>query len=430
LIAGLKSTVSIDENIISGRQEVVLSAQNLMAGPKSTMTIDENEASNSEEVVSSVQNIEKISEAESKYQWLKDIWYNVSGPNSNRAVFVVPRRVYYDNRLERGKPRNTVIIIAEVHDNAVNTIKACELNGRLSKSVKVLKENTVWIRQHRLGHTHCLLVIQCIGLPRDAVFNGSIARVIYKKKGDGYYSRVVSEKQLSLHERSHNPSKPTKGRRSIVVCAITFGHPDRFDQWLMYQQHLGVDRVHLQAHASFIEGAHDYPFLTSSLENGFVQVEIWNDAIVGNRTFYLSQKAKYQDCHNRYIGVFEYMFICDCDDFFNPLLPDKKSIQYYLKRFFSDKTLGSACMHWRHMKCAPRKELVSVVPDGNLTRILSGYKYTKSMAHKCMHRIDAPLMVSVHTVEHLLPGYYGAVTSNSVAYVAHIRRSITKQCKS
>ena len=368
--------------------------------------------------------------AKSRYHPLRDIFYNSNKSNGNRAVFVVPRRAYYDNRLESGKPRDVVVVLAEVHDNAVATILACELDGKLSREISVLKENSAWIRRNYPKHTHCLVAIQCLGLPQDVVFNGSIARVIYKRKGESFYSRVVSEKPLFLHEGSHNPSTLTKGRGSIVVCTTTFGHPDRFDQWLMYQKHLGVEQVHIQAHASFADRAHEYPFLKSSLKNGFARMEVWNDIILSNRTFYLSQKLKYQDCQSRYIGVFEFGLFCDYDDFFNPVIPKQKNIHYYLAKFFSAKDVGSFCLLWTQMTCAPIKRMVAHVPHGNLTSILSGYQSIPRKAHKCIHRMNAPLMVSVHTVVRLL-GNYRKVTltrkKKGIAYVAHVRIS-AKQC--
>ena len=158
--------------------------------------------------------------------------------------------MYYDNRLENGRPRNSVIINAEVHNDAVSTIKACELNGYLSSSLKVKKENNQWILAHRPQYTHCNVIVQCIGLPQDAIFNGSVAKLIYRKENGSYYFRIQSEKPLLLHNVGSNLSAPIKGKGSTVVCVAMFGHIKRFDEWLMYQEYLRVERVHLNIEAA------------------------------------------------------------------------------------------------------------------------------------------------------------------------------------
>jgi hypothetical protein len=284
-----------------------------------------------------------------------DLQYNTSGSNSDRAVFVVPRRVYYDNRLELGKPRNTVIILAEVHDDAVDTIQACELNGRLSKSVKVLKENTKWVRRTHPNHTHCVMVIQCIGLPHDSIFNGSTAKLLYRKEGDDYYSRVESEKPLFLHAGSRNPSTPTRGKGSIVVCTTMYSYPDAFEPWLRYIHYLKVNGVHFNVHKSFAEmSVLGYPFLSESLKNKFAHMDVWQDT-VGDRIYGYSQIMKYNDCLYRHIGVFEYALFIDYDDFFNPMVPNERDIHYYFSKLFSNRNVGSVEFQWHQMKCGLNK---------------------------------------------------------------------------
>ena len=363
-----------------------------------------------------------------KYQPLQDMLYNVNGSNSNRAVFVVPRRVYFDNRLESGKPRNSIIILSEVHDDALGTILACELDGKLSQSIKVLKENTNWVR-HRYPskYTHSALAIQCIGLPQDAIFNGSVAKLIYKKGGDSFYSRVVSEKPLFLHEGSHNPSKPTKGRGSIVMCTTIYGDPDKFDQWLIYNKYLGVEQIHFNSDMSFAESSvRKYPFYNESLRTGFVHVEAWTD-IAGKRNFYRSQILKYHDCLYRHIGVFEYGLFLDFDDFFNPTVAKKRDIHDFFSKFFHSDNVGSVYLPWRQMKCGPIKSQVNNAPHGNLTSILTGPGSSLRSEKKCAHRLNAVLFVAIHNVEKLLPGYRLINYKEKSVYVAH-NRYTNKDC--
>ncbi len=181
----------------------------------------------------------------SKYQPLRNILYNQSGQNDDRSVFVVPRRVYFDTRIHVGKPRNVVLILAEVHDNAVETVLACELNGYFSESILVIKENTDWVRSHKPGYTHCAILVECMGLPLESVTNGSFAKLVYKNEGDDYYSLVETEKPL-IFEIADLESVPVRGSGLVVACTTLYGHPKQFNNWLKYQKTIGVDFVHIK----------------------------------------------------------------------------------------------------------------------------------------------------------------------------------------
>ena len=364
-----------------------------------------------------------------KYQPIQDIHFNMNGINSAHALFVTPRRVYYDTRLEAGKPRNIVVVIAEVHDDAVKAIESCELDGHLAQSIHMFKEKTYWLRHYKPHIRHLNVVIECMGLPQEAIFNGSVAKIIYKRKEDDYYSRVQSEKPLFIQAVGRDLYTPTRGKGSVVVCTTLYHHPDKVDQWVKYHKTLGADMVHINAHTSFSDNATElYPFYNESLNNGFVQLDVWRS--VGNETVYYhhDQMMKYQDCLHRYIGVFDYGLFYDYDDFFNPILPDQKDIHYYFSKFFADKTTGISCIPWHQMKCGPIKKLVKDLPDGNLTSILGSEKSTRRGEKKCAYRLTAPLMLSIHNAQTLLKDFLRKDSAPELAYVAHNRHDI-KPCK-
>ena len=135
-----------------------------------------------------------VSLDKTEYQpyWL--ISYKLTGENDDRSVYVVPRRAYIDNRLAPGKPRNVLLILAEVHDYAVKSVVACELNGFVSTSIKIIKEDTHWVRSHKRGYTHCCILVQCVGLPKNSFVNGTFPNLIYKKYDETFYSVVRCDK--------------------------------------------------------------------------------------------------------------------------------------------------------------------------------------------------------------------------------------------
>ena len=356
--------------------------------------------------------------------YYRDIYYKHGGQNDNRSVFIVPRRVYFDNRVYKGKARNVVLILAQVHDDAVEKIVACELNGFYTKSISIIQEDTYWVRLRRPGYTHCAIVVECKGLPSESIVNGTFPKLVYKKDEEKYYSLVVSELPLILKSFK---STPAKGKGSIVVCTTMFGHPAKFDHWLKYQKTVGVDGVHLNTDRSFIDSATMvYPFLNESLNNGFVQVDVWNDIIDG-RAFYHGQVAKYQDCILRHINVFEYVLIYDADDYFNPRIPDQKDIHYYFDQYFSESSTATVLLPWRQMTCSPVSKKLETLQDGNLTSILSGYDYSYRADAKCAHRVSGLMFVAVHSQLRFLPGYWRVRGNADQAYVAH-NRNTNKEC--
>ena len=350
-----------------------------------------------------------------------DILYVVNGTNSNRSVFVVPRRAYYDTRLVHGKPRNIVVIISEVHDDALKRIIGCELNGKITKSINILNETsfTGWVRKHRTGFTHRIVVVECLGYSAEFVTNGSTTKLLYIKQGDDYYSRVETETPLV---RRSSLSTPTRGNGSIVVCTTVYSKPDKLEDWLRYQKTLGVDMVHMSADITFEENSH--PFLLESIQNGFVQYDIWNN-IVGSRMYNRGQILKYQNCLYRYLGVFEFGMFYDVDDFLNPVLPEHKDIHYYFNKAFSKRKIGTVRFSWKQTLCALIKEQRDNLPDGNLTRIISGSDSEWLKRAKCAHRLSGILLIDIHKAVIKLKGYFGKKADRRQVYVMHHRTTLS-----
>ena len=359
-----------------------------------------------------------IPESKSKYKPICNRSY------SKGDFDVVPRRAYYDTRLAH----NIIKVLAEVHDAFVSTVLACEINGYQSKSVTIKKENLAWVRKHRPGHTHCVVIVLCQGLPQHSICNHSIVELIYKKKNDTCYSRVRTEKPMNILNPKET-SQFTRGKGSVVVCSTMFDHPPKFNEWLKYQKAIGADMVHLNVHPSFFENATViYPYIEEATSSGFLVMEEWKD-ILGNRNYRKGQFLKYQDCAFRYVGVFEYGVFCDYDDFFTPLIPEHKDIHYYVRKLFSSNNVGTVRVPWQQYICKPIEEIYKKLPDGNLTKSLSGYdSYRRSQA-KAIHRLFALEMVNIHGSDELLPGFNNILSDPKLANFAHIRKNYKKDCR-
>ena len=341
-----------------------------------------------------------------------DRWYNVS---DDRYIDLVPRRAYYDNRMNR----NLVLVLAEMlgSDELESSIIMCEMNGYYSK-VRVIKEDTWWLRTHKPGHSHYNTFIQCIEFPEQAIRHGSTVRIISKLSNDSCYHRVATEKPLVLMGDS---TRPTQGRGSVVVCSTLFGRPPYVNEWLRYQKFMGVDKVHLNVEASFAENATTlYPELRDGLNSGFVEMEVWKN-YVGDRMYYYAQIVKYQDCLMRYAGFYEYAFLHDSDDFFNPMIPGK-DIHHHLKLVFNSAKLSSVRFRWRKFECRPVASVYKNLPDGNITRSLGANTTTSWIDnYKSVYRLASAGLVAVHGEYKLLSGHRWVIADPSVAYMAHIR---------
>ena len=334
---------------------------------------------------------------------------------------IVPRRAYFDNRTVSGKPRNLVMVLAELLDNEATekSIVSCELNGHHTKA-RVVRERTTWVREFFPGHTHANSYVYCEGFPKEVISNGSTVRLVYrcnntKFNDEDCYCMIAVEKPLVLM-KSGEPK-----RNSIVICTALYDRPPYFDQWLKYQHTIGIDKVHLNVEASFAENATSiYPSLKEALDTGFVSMEVWKN-YVANKIYYYSHTTKLQDCVMRYTGVYDYTFVCDVDEFFVPLVPDEKDIHYYVNRFFNKNFLSSINVSWRRFLCKPDQSLYRHLRDGNVTQALTGPDSSWDKHPKTIHRLAVTGIVGAHKSFSNLPGYKSTKLDRRFAYMGHVR---------
>lgn len=329
---------------------------------------------------------------------------------------VIPRTAYFGSRYIDGSNQDVTVVLAEVNTSilAQNLIIACQWKHQFSTSIKIVPDPIMqWIQHNKKGYSHFFAMIYCFGLTPNPIISSDV-KIIYKTNGG--YESVNTEKSLRLL----NNASHTKEVDSVVVCATMYGHPVRFEEWLRYQKTIGVDKVHLSVQVSFIAGIEWYPFLRESLANGFVVVEVWKQYLNFNEIFYYSQSLIYQDCVMRYQSSFEYAMIVDYDDFFIPVVPKRKDVHYYVNRIFDENT-ASVRLPWVELPCAVRN--YTILFDGNVTQTFSrGDVRIKRTEKKCIHRLSAVDLISIHQAYKIMPGYVNSqVEGVNLAYFAHIR---------
>ena len=349
--------------------------------------------------------------------------------NGDSDLLVVPRKAYYDNR-NAWKPNkgNVVVVLTEMSDVAHGTTTTCEINGHYTDAIDDLKEDTHWVRSRFKGHTHSLVFVFCLFVPKEAIVDGASVKLLHKGKGDSCYSRVETEYPLVVKTDFYAaPKRFGKGPNSVVVCIALFDRPPFFNEWLRYQKDLGPDLVHINADSSFaVNATHDYPFLKEALDSGFAKMEVWRNPL-GKKVFWHNEILKYQDCIMRYLGVYQYAFMLDFDDFFNPVLPDHRDMKYYVNRFFKGRP-KQATVYVKWLAYCTYPDMSRVPPNGNLTAAITDYTRTHraSSGYKGLHRVDGVLYVGIHNSFTRVQGFYSGNTDPKLSYVAHIRPR--KQC--
>ena len=337
---------------------------------------------------------------------------------------VIPRTVYHESLVIDGFRQSVIIVLAEVNWIVLeqSLIVSCQIKDQFSTHLEVVPDPIMeWIKTHKKGYTHYFSMIYCFGFQKKFIQGGGTVQIIYRTDKNGSHMSVRSENLLNgkLHTVRPNSS-------SVVVCATMYGHPARFDEWLRYQKTIGVDMVHVSAQVSFIVAMEQYPFLSESLNNGFVKIQVWKEYLKENEIFYHSQSLVYQDCLMQYRHSFEYAMMIDYDDFFIPAISKKINIHYYLSHLFGAST-ASIRLPWIQYHCKPMN-YTSLV-DGNVTRILSGQDLNRRSESKSIHKLDAVEIVSIHSASKTKTGYtIEKVSGVHVAYFAHIRPS-KRQCK-
>jgi len=335
---------------------------------------------------------------------------------SNRLV--IPRRAYYDHRnVWMPQKGNVVILLTEMNDLAVNTIKACKINGNITISrVEII--NSSWVRKKFPHITYFTVLIECLFVPSEALVHGSKVHLIHKQETDDCYSQVESEQPLVV--KHLKPGFVERGPSSVIICISVFKRPQFFNEWLKYQKHIGIDRVHIAADPSFsVNATSAYPYLREALDSGFATMEVWNNPL-GKKVFYYSQILKLQDCVMQNEGIFQYGLLLDSDEFFNPLIPTQKSIGFYMRKHYQfANNVATVCFKWVKYFCQVHP--YRAVDTGNLTATLDNLTDVKIRPErKCIHKLSNVLSIGIHRVNIAVKGFYTRNAGNT-AYIAHFR---------
>ena len=340
---------------------------------------------------------------------------------------IIVRSVYFDDR-PRNEHQNASVFMVEARRGLVNKnlFLGCQIGEYFSKYTKVrLLAQVEWVH-HRHPHiNHDLFMVDCFDLP---VKNGSRAFLVFK---NGASKSVESERPLFFPAPRISHGKDIK----ILVCVATPRYTTynyrltlygMLYHWLKYQRVIGVDHVHFIANPSLLEvGSLQNDVVRKAILDQFLSIEFWEPWLNDTDNFYHSQMLAYEDCAYKFRGTYDYIVMCDIDDFFVPRIPSKPKLHYYIQKWCPH---GACCFRWfdRYPDYGLDEHAIE---DGNMTKSLKCSKAKKRGEHKSLFESSMVLDVGIHRPLKTISGYSIKDVPSSVAYFAHIRHGIrTKGC--
>ena len=356
---------------------------------------------------------------------------SISQPTSDD---VIVRSVYFDDRPRSGHNKIGVFLVAmkeSIFDSKLLT--GCGIGNEVSSNFRIhsLEENRLmreWLYVHD-GRPHFLYeeyIVECYDIP---MVNGSIAFIFFKIASSSPVYAARSEFPLIFP----TPRVQLTGKYNFSVVTCTEAHNKKvtwLQEFIRYQKTIGIDRVHINILDTFIKDSGlkallEDPQVAEGVAKGYVTMTVWKDILESSGQIYsFAAILRKLDCVYRFRGTYDYAFLLDSDDFFNPVERGKHDLKEYIHDWCHTKSTGSCMFTWYHYfpeACGMRNEKAD---DGNITRLLKSYKWQFNDHFKSVHLISAVIDTGFHHAKCencLLPGYHVVHVPPHLAYVAHIR---------
>ena len=345
---------------------------------------------------------------------------------------IIVRSVYLDDRPRSGHVNASVFMVEarrEVVDQGL--IVGCQVGDSIGRVIQVrrLALIEVFVHWKHKYVNHDLAMVDCFDLPAS---NGSRAFIFVKKAssdgsgGHDVYS-VESERPLFIPA----PRIAHGDDFKLLVCVATARYTS-YDRrltvygmiyhWLQYQRTIGVHHIHFIAHPSFVEqGTLQNDVFRQAIQDNFVSVEFWEPWLNETDNYHgHSQMLAYEDCVYRHRGTYDYIMMCDTDDFFVPRVPSQPQFQYYIQKWCH---YGACRFHWveRYPDCGLDWKKASL--DGNVTNMLISSTARRLSDNKSLYKSSIVLDVGIHMPMESIAGYSVIHVPSDVAYFAHVRHA-------
>lgn len=346
---------------------------------------------------------------------------------------VLVRSVYYDDRRRDGHQNTSVflvLVLKRIMDDKL--IMGCKVGEKKAKhfDARLIGETRLWrVYPQYNVIDHEEVIVHCYDLP---VKDGDEAFIYYKvQKNSSKEVFVRSERPLMFPKPRVKPTsvEGLKYNLSVLTCTKVYGNPLWLKEWLTYQKTIGVDHVHMIADESLFRAISNELafFLESLITDGFLSVDFWIAWLNnGRQVWYHNQGLILEDCIYQFRGTYDYVYILDIDDFFNPRVPNEKKVHYYINRMcVKKKKKKVATCKFRWIEFFPDFYGMNKsvrIEDGNMTNQLINFSHMMQGNRKSVHKTNAMVDSATHYAYDIMKGYERIEFPMEVAYVAHIRR--------
>jgi hypothetical protein len=241
-----------------------------------------------------------------------------------RSAYVVNSRLGADAGY-----KNSTVILLEVKKRLLdeNAFEGCGVGRYASTTFEVISIDAESCGTERGRFTHTQALLYCYDV---SVNHLDRAWVTYRKEISDEMStfQAKAELPLLLHGRS-------AGRGGIVVCAAMLPHYTPFvEDWISYQQTIGVDHIHLILESTFLNlGSFDREFLHAVVDESYLTVEFWHQWLNETDICDHSLDLAWYSCALRFQDFYSHVIFSDPRDFFIPSGPSLSRLPDFLNHW-------------------------------------------------------------------------------------------------
>ena len=349
---------------------------------------------------------------------------------------VVIHSVHYDDRSRKGHGAIVLFLMDVKYDIFKNNwIGKCGSEQQKTTNFKVHENREDSLMHYFFGaepYPYVEVVLECYDLFFD---NGDHGFVWYKTNGNKWTEEDLlvtsSEEQIVIPAPRIQPSSR---EHDITILTCTKIHNNKVtyvSEFIRYQETIGIDHIHITILDTFVEDGGLQKLLTTdsyfrnAIKRKYITIGMWREWYEVRELYTHATSLIQMDCYYRHRGTYDYVFVLDTDDFFNPLMPELTNIKDYILRWCHGPHIGSCAFKWiTYFPEACGLTTKEIPKDGNITTHLKSHSNILQGNPKSLHLTNALVDCSFHDAKCdgcLIDGYKVIDVPKTSAYVAHIR---------
>lgn len=347
---------------------------------------------------------------------------------------VVIHSVHYDDRSRDGH-QSIILFLVDVKLNIFdkNWITKCGSEKQTTDNFKLHKDYEDKLMHGFFGpkpYPYEDLVLECYDIDFDIGDHGFLWYTIDGATDEDSLFVTSSEEPIVIPAPRVNP---TEGYSiSIMTCTKIHNHGAPYiAEFLRYQETVGIDHVYVTVLDNFIKDGglqkllNEDLYVRNAIKRNYITFGIWREWYEDKDIYTHATSLEQMDCYYRHRGTYDYVFVLDTDDFFNPFTPGVINVKDYVMKWCRGSNVGSCAFRWITYypeACGLTSKEKPI--DGNITKLLKSHANTLMGNRKSIHLTNALVDCSFHDAKCngcLIKGYKVIEVPQNSAYVAHLR---------